>query len=224
MTDARRPRITVLAGTNGSGKSSLLGVAWRADKQQYFNPDEAAQEARRLDKSLSQRDANIAAWQKGYQLLRRAIADGLDFNFETTLGGNSIPSALLEASNAGHRVQMVYVGLDSAERHIARVKARVARGGHDIPEEKIRERYDASRLNLVRLMNKLDELTVFDNSAEGNPESGEWPAPLKILRMTKGRVTYVRPKQDIPDWARPIVAQALKVHAATIRREQQSSR
>lgn len=53
-----------------------------------------------------------------------------------------------------------FVGLDLPERHIARVAARVARGGHDIPEGMIRARYDSSRKNLLRLMPVLDNLAV----------------------------------------------------------------
>src|SRR3546814_1295949 len=49
-------------------------------------------------------------------------------------------------------IQMWYAGLDSPERHLARIRARVAKGGHDIPEDKVRERYTASRAHLIQLM------------------------------------------------------------------------
>lgn len=214
MADVRRPRITVLAGANGCGKSSLFGEALRGDGQEYFNPDEVARKARELDPSLSEDEANSAAWQKGFELLKRAIEEGSDYTFETTLGGNSIPKALAEAAKAGHRVQIIFVGLDSPERHIARVRARVAKGGHDIPEEKIRARYDASRENLVSLMPVLDELVVWDNSAEGDPATGLRPQPVRVLKMVQGRITELLPKEAIPDWAKPIVVQAFNVHTA----------
>jgi predicted ABC-type ATPase len=69
-------------------------------------------------------------------------------------------------------VRVWYVGLSSPELHIARVRARVAKGGHDIPEPRIRERYDASRLNLIRLLPRLSELWVYDNSVEADPDAG----------------------------------------------------
>ena len=65
-----------------------------------------------------------------------------------------------------------YVGLDSVERHLERIRARVARGGHAIPEDQVRRRYDQSRLNLVRLLPGLAELHVYDNSADGDPAEG----------------------------------------------------
>ena len=64
------------------------------------------------------------------------------------------------------------MGLASTELHIARVRSRVARGGHDIPEEKIRERYARSLLNLILVLPKLTELRVYDNSHEADPHTG----------------------------------------------------
>jgi predicted ABC-type ATPase len=85
-------------------------------------------------------------------LLERAIAERLGFAFETTLGGQTISALLHEALAASTEVRMWFVGLNGPELHIARVRSMVARGGHDIPEEKIRERYDRSRINLIELM------------------------------------------------------------------------
>ena len=108
-------------------------------------------------------------------MLERAIAEGIDYAFETTLGGKTIVSLLEEAGSGGIEVHVWYVGLSSPELHVARVKARVARGGHDIPEEKVRERYGHSVLNLIRLMPHLTELLVYDNSEEADPSMGKVP-------------------------------------------------
>src|SRR5207237_6612108 len=97
-------------------------------------------------------EANSAAWHQGKRLLERAIAEGVDFAFETTLGGHTIPALLWKALAAGIEVRLWYVGLRSPELHIARVRARVARGGHDSPEDRIRERYDQRRRDLIELM------------------------------------------------------------------------
>ena len=116
---------------------------------EYFNPDAAAADIRSVHTGLSEEAAQIAAWQQGRRLLERAIAEHLDYAFETTLGGNTIPALLEEAIAAGIEVRVWYVGLASVDLHIARVRARVARGGHDIPEGKIRERFARSILNLI---------------------------------------------------------------------------
>src|SRR2546427_11193813 len=133
---------------------------------EYFNPDVAASRFLSTNPGMTQEEANSAAWHQGKRLLERAIAERLDFAFETTLGGHTISTLLHEALVAGIEVRMWFVGLSSPELHMARVRARGARGGHDIPEEKIRERYDRRRVNLIELMPRLTELRVFDNSLD----------------------------------------------------------
>src|SRR3546814_625339 len=109
-------------------------------------------------------------------------------------------------------IQMWYAGLDSPERHLARIRARVAKGGHDIPEDKVRERYTASRAHLIQLMPYLSVLRVFDNSDETDPATGEAPAPRLILAVDGDRITYpldVQSMSTTPEWAKPMVALAL---------------
>ena len=69
------------------------------------------------------------------------MAEGLNFAFETTLGGNTIPALLSSALSAGLEVRVWYVGLSSVQLYIARVRASVEKEG-PIPEQKIRERFD----------------------------------------------------------------------------------
>ena len=91
-------RLYVLAGVNGAGKSSISGATIRAKGGKYYNPDEAARELIAANPGLSQTDANAAAWGQGRKLLERAIDQRLDFTFETTLGGNTMPRLLAEAA------------------------------------------------------------------------------------------------------------------------------
>ena len=184
----QQPCIYVLAGTNGAGKSSIAGAMFLAKGAYYFNPDEAAARIRHAKPHLSEAEANSQAWNQGTRLLQRAIAEGLNFAFETTLGGNTIPALLSSALSAGLEVRVWYVGLSSVELHIARVRARVEKGGHPIPEQKIRERFDRSRMNLIRLLPRLTELLVYDNSSEANPDAGERPEPKFLLHMASGKI------------------------------------
>jgi predicted ABC-type ATPase len=101
--------------------------------------------------------------------------------------------------------------LSSPELHMARVRSRVARGGHDIPEAKIRERYDRSRINLIELMPRLTELRVFDNSFEADPHAGRSPRPKLILHFAKGRIVEMVDLTATPRWAKALVAAALKI-------------
>lgn len=208
------PRLYVLAGVNGAGKSSIGGAAFRAHGADYFNPDEAARMLMAANPGLEQRDANGAAWQQGKRLLERAIAGRLDFAIETTLGANTLPRLLGAAAQQGFEVRVWYAGLASPELHIARVKARVRRGGHDIPEADIRRRYRYSRINLIELLPQLAALRVFDNSAEADPHLGAAPEPLLVLAMESGRIVGPADLSHTPEWAKPIVAAALKVRKA----------
>jgi predicted ABC-type ATPase len=178
---------------------------------EYFNPDEAARRIRERNPSADPETASAAAWHQGRRLLERAIGEHGTFAFETTLGGRTITGLLEQALSAGLEVRVWYVGLSSPELHIARVRARVARGGHDIPEARIRARYDGSRLNLIRLLPRLTELHVHDNSPDADPAAGAAPEPRRVLHMMHGRVTTAGEPADVPGWAKPILAAALKV-------------
>ena len=210
------PCIHVLAGTNGAGKSSVGGAVLLQRGVEYFNPDQAAMRIRSANPGITNEDANSAAWRQGRRLLERAIAERLHFAFET-LGGHTITSLLESALSVGVEVRIWYVGLSSPELHIARVHSRVARGGHDIPDTKIRERYDRSRLNLIQLMPKLTELRVYDNSQEADPHAGVAPEPTLILHLARARIVSSCALTDTPEWAKPILRAAIRHRAATVR-------
>ncbi len=206
-------RIYVLAGVNGAGKSSIGGAAFRAHGADYYNPDEAARTILQRYPGLGQREANGTAWLQGRRLLEQAIAERLDFAFETTLGANTLPRLLAEAASRDIEVRVWYAGLSSPELHIERVRTRVEQGGHDTSEADIRRRYGHSRLNLIQLLPCLTALRLYDNSAEADPVAGKVPIPRLVLHAERGRILGPANLPHTPEWARPIVAAALKLHA-----------
>jgi predicted ABC-type ATPase len=122
-------------------------------------------------------------------------------------------TALLEsAPRVGIEVRIWYAGLSSVELHIARVRSRVARGGHDIPDAKIRERYDRGRINLIRPMPKLTELWVYDNSREADPHAGVAPEPALILHLARARIISSCELPATPEWAKPLLRAAMRSH------------
>lgn len=208
-----RPVLVVLAGVNGAGKSSIGGRQLTQAGLTWFNPDTFARELRAAA-GCTLEDANARAWAEGLRRLDEAIAGRHDYAFETTLGGRTIPGRI-QAASATHDVIVWFCGLDSADLHVSRVRARVAAGGHDIPEARIRERYSTSRLNLIALMPGLAELRVYDNSASVGPGK-PIPDPILVLEMIEGEV--MRPRQDdpaalaaVPAWATPVVEAAFTV-------------
>jgi predicted ABC-type ATPase len=205
---AQPPRLYVLAGVNGAGKSSIGGAMLRAAGADYYNADEVARELVR--QGVAPPEANARAWRAGVELLERAIAKRLNFALETTLGGSTIPRLLKDAASSGSELFVWYVGLASADLHVARVASRVRRGGHDIPETLIRSRCERSLLNLVSLLPSITELRVYDNSVEGDPAAGLAPRPRLVLHVDRGKVIGPSDLERTPEWARPVVAAALR--------------
>jgi predicted ABC-type ATPase len=204
-------RIFVLAGVNGAGKSSIGGAALQARRIPYFNPDLAARTLLDANPTLTQETANAQAWELGRAGLERALAEGLNFAFETTLGARTLPDMLLAGARKGAQVHVWYAGLATSEKHIERVQERVHAGGHAIPEDKIRARYVSSRANLIRLLAHLASLRVYDNSTDGDPKAGARPQPTLLLHMEGGQIVTHIGLELVPQWAKPVVAAAFEV-------------
>ena len=206
-----RPVIYVLAGVNGAGKSSIGGHLLTRAGLAWFNPDAFAREWLATGMT-DQTEANAVAWNEGMRRLDEAIAEGRSHALETTLGGASMTARLREASRT-HDVLIWFCGLATPELHLRRVRKRVAAGGHDIPEAKIRERWTASIAHLIALLPHLAEVRLFDNSASAAP--GEVvPDPLPVAVFHEGKLIW--PLSDdleqlarTPDWAKPVLEAGL---------------
>jgi predicted ABC-type ATPase len=212
-------QIFVLAGCNGAGKSSIGGQALHAAGIPYFDPDHAAREAISAalahGRDLTQAEANAWAWNEGVRRLRRAIAERANYALETTLGGETIVDLLLQAADAGLGINVWFIGLDSVELHVTRVRERVARGGHDIARADIERRYVRGRVNLIRLLPKLHQLLVYDNSTPVHADARTRVEPRLLLRMRGGIITAPSDLSSTPAWAKPVVAIAIRVDVET---------
>ena len=207
-----RPVLYVIAGVSGADKSSVGGHLLERDGLTWFNPDTFAREVRAAT-GCDQETANAQAWQEGMRRFDEAITTGSNYAFETTLGGKTVTAKILEATKT-HDVLIWFCGLSSPELHIARVAARVAVGGHPIPEAKIRERYPLAQLNLIKLMPHVAYIKVYDNTVEAAAD-GTVPDPLLVLEMENGQVISPTPEdlealQHAPEWAKPILETALR--------------
>lgn len=207
-----RPVLYVLAGVNGAGKSSIGGYLLTRAGLSWFNPDTFARELMAAV-GCDLESATAHAWTESVRRLDEAVAQGQSHAFETTLGGQV--TAKIQAATRTHDVIVWFCGLDSPERHLDRVRARVAEGGHDIPESKIRERYPQAQRNLIALMPHLSHLRVYDNSVEaasGDPV----PDPVLVMELEQGRLVHP-PADDrtalerTPEWAKALVEAALSL-------------
>ncbi|HST45129.1 MAG TPA: hypothetical protein VLK29_07885 [Luteimonas sp.] len=211
-----RPSLLVLAGVNGAGKSSVAGAWLRGQALDYYNPDEAT--ALLKAQGVAAQDANAAAWAHGRDRLVDATVRRQAFAFETTLGGSTIPALIRRACDS-HDVTLWFVGLDSPERHLARIAARVLSGGHDIPEARVRARWDGARRNLVALMPYLFELRVYDNSVEQTDATLAQPALLLHVQRRRIKAPTARVLRDTPAWARPLVEAARQLSPRLVARK-----
>lgn len=160
---ARTPLVVVLAGPNGAGKSTSAARLLRdsLSVDEFVNADTIAQ-------GLSAYRPEAAAVTAGRVMLdriRRLVGSNRDFAFETTLAGRNHARWLGQARAAGYRTHLLFLSLPSPDLAVARVRARVASGGHDVPEAVIRRRF---RLGLQHLFGvyqpAVDSWQVWDNS------------------------------------------------------------
>jgi predicted ABC-type ATPase len=208
-----RPVLYVVAGVNGAGKSSIGGHLLIREGLSWFNPDTFARELMGAT-GCDLESANVHAWAESVRRLDEAVVQGQSYAFETTLGGHTV-AAKMQAATRTHDVIIWFCGLDSPERHLDRVRARVSQGGHDIPESKIRARYPQAQRNLIALMPHVAHLRVYDNSAEaatGDPV----PDPALVMELEQGRL--VQPSTNdrtalerTPEWAKALVEAAFSL-------------
>jgi len=153
------------AGVNGVGKSTLYTTDFYkiigSAAENRINPDEELVKfGGRYDNESDQRRAGKISAEK----LKAFLNQRLSFNQETTFSGSSEKARIERAKALGFRIVMFYVGVDSAETAKTRVKLRVAKGGHNIPDKIVEKRYQRSIDNLKKLSNLMDELHIFDNT------------------------------------------------------------
>lgn len=206
-----RPVIYVLAGVNGAGKSSIGGHLLTQAGLAWFNPDTFARElVQHL--AYAQDEANVIAWNEGVRRLDDAIRTGKSYAFETTLGGQSIVQKLIAAAES-HDILVWFCGLRDAEQHIARVQFRVAQGGHDIPEDRIRQRCCTAMQHLVMLMPHLAQLRVYDNSLDVALGAAV-PEPQLVLWLDDSRRQFpsdLFQARATPEWAKSLVEAAFEL-------------
>ena len=117
------------------------------------------------------------------------------------------PGAVLAATWITGLVHSAGSSKQHAKSATSRAGDDVQRAKENISEAMIRQRWESSRQNIIKLMPHLAELKVFDNSEDGDPSKGIIPEPRLLLHMQRGKV--IEQVEDPPDWAKPILAAAL---------------
>jgi predicted ABC-type ATPase len=156
------PRVVILGGVNGAGKSTVAKKVLNALKIPTFvNADDIA-------RGLNAQNPEAVAFQAGRIMLNwvHQLADEhKDFAFETTLAARTYASWLKSLKVVGYHLTIIYCWLPSSDVAVARVRQRVIDGGHNIPERDIRRRYGRSVNNFLTLYRPIaDYWELHDNT------------------------------------------------------------
>ena len=166
MTRRRRqPRCIVIAGPNGSGKTTFAReyLPKVAGVIQFVNADLIAQGLSPLDPPY----AALAAGRLLLQEINRLAAVGDDFAFESTLSGLTYAHQLRSWKLRGYRIEIVYLRLRSPQLAMRRIAVRVRQGGHDVPRADVLRRLARGWENFQRVYRPLaDEWAIYDNSGD----------------------------------------------------------
>ena len=103
------------------------------------------------------------------QEIHRRVRAGERFAFETTLSGRSYAALIPRWRSVGYHVKLIFLSLPSVDLAIARIAARVAQGGHDVPEQIVRRRFDAGLRNLEDVYRGLVNSWALYDNAEPTP-------------------------------------------------------
>ncbi len=185
----QRPIIVAIAGPNGAGKTTFFHAHLAATRLRFVNADYLS------------RDLDLdpyAAADLANGIRRELVRLRESFVFETVLSdpvGDKI-TFLESAGQAGYTVVLCFIGIVRAEISIERVAMRVSQGGHDVPDEKLLERFPRTVANLGRAIQRLPHVLVFDNSNLAMPF--RQVAVYEQQRL----IALVEP---VPDWLQPLI-------------------
>ncbi|MCY4415060.1 MAG: zeta toxin family protein [Chloroflexi bacterium] len=157
--------ILIIAGPNGAGKTTFAReyLLNEADFTTFVNADLIAAG---LNPMQPEQEA-VAAGRMMLAMIRRYSNEGRSFALETTLSGRTYASMIPRWQERGYQVSLVFLSLSSPEVAIERVRQRVQDGGHNIPEDVIRRRFEAGRRNFDTIYRPLvNQWALYDNSGD----------------------------------------------------------
>lgn len=163
IREGMSPSVYIIAGPNGAGKTTFARefLPNYADCKNFINADLIAQ-------GVSPFSPEAIAFRAGRLMLAEIqlyARRGVSFGFETTLSGQSYLNMIRHLKKRGYEVHFFFLWVPSVDLALKRVRARVLEGGHDVPENVVRRRFDRSIHNfLLRYVPLGNSWMLFDNS------------------------------------------------------------
>ena len=150
----------LIAGVNGAGKSTLYQTLDSLKDMPRVNTDEIVKGFGDWKNPVDIMKAGKIAVEN----IKKYFEEGITFNQETTLCGNSIIRNIEKAKILGYKIEIHYVGVDSVQIAKERIAYRVAHGGHGIPDEDVERRYEESLKHLSQITGLCDLIVMYDNT------------------------------------------------------------
>lgn len=148
---------TIIGGVNGVGKSSLTGVLRRTQTDLGMIVD--------VDNITAELGGDVlAGGREAVRRIEHYLSKGISFTQETTLSGFRTERTAQRAREAGYRVRLYYVGLDTAAESLDRIANRVRRGGHNIATEDVMRRFSERWEAVARVLPYCESASFFDNN------------------------------------------------------------
>jgi predicted ABC-type ATPase len=200
-----KPVLLVIAGPNGSGKTSLTKQLcphkWY-EGCEYINPDNIARDVFGDWNSLEavHKAAELARFRRQENLMNRT-----SMMFETVLSAQDKIDFLTQAQEAGYFIRLFFISTSSPTINAARVAQRVMQGGHTVPIPKIISRYSKSIVNCAKASKFVNRTYVYDNSVDEE-------IPRLLFKVKDGKI--VKFYNQVPPWAK-LIAGALHQHEQT---------
>ena len=159
----RKPIFTLIAGINGAGKTTLYFTLTQEDSLgERINIDEIVKE----QGDWRDNKLQILAGREALKKIHDCIEQKVSFHTETTLPGHSIVRLIERAKENGFEIHLYFVGVESVEVALERVRRRMELGGHGLSENALRLRYKQLLPNLKKILPLCDRAVMFDNTVQ----------------------------------------------------------
>jgi predicted ABC-type ATPase len=191
-----KPKLLIIAGPNGSGKTSITSKILKHDWIEgcvYINPDNIARD---VFGDWNSPEAVIKAVHYASERREECIQNKESLLFETVLSAPDKLEFIAKAREAGFFIRLFFVGTDHPAINASRIAHRVLEGGHDVPISKIVSRYAKSIANCAQAAQLVDRMYVYDNSIDD-------AFPKLLFRTTEGKIEKIYTK--VNPWAEVIL-------------------
>jgi predicted ABC-type ATPase len=199
LTDNNRPTVLVLTGSNGAGKSMFYTTFLAQTNLPFVNADEIAKTLDSLAGQTADQKSLVAA-EIADRTRRTHVNLRQSFIFETVFSDRQGDKVrfLNECLKAGYNVLIVFIGISNVHLSQARVIQRIKQGGHDVPDEKLFERFPRTLANLAAAIKEGFNILMLDNSSRDSP--------YRPIAIFKNSSLVWKTNEPTPAWAQTFLS------------------